>query len=222
MHTDFIESLGRAIKYLTERQDFYPALAGPELTPHLMYADYLRDNGEPELGDRIHKEVELTQQGVRPKPAKLGDSHSLHDFVLHAVRTGHPNPTVRALSGRFNEPPHPDLANVLFHSDNPSDHDVAVWLSPEDKAASHSSHDLLKRINSKANFDHNLEAKVVRGTVYLLDHAHPDRNAYGAPGIVFTAPVNDRSEVEALGAHADQLRAERAGLGGVARMGPAH
>lgn len=221
-----ITELERAVKYATNStSDFFRSVSDPhELTPHLMLADWLMEGEDPDLGQRIKREVERNQKGERLKPVKLGDNQSTHDFILHAVRTGHPNPTVRALAGRFGDLPHPHLFDVLFHSDpttRPTDHDVAVWLSPEDHPSTHATHAILKRINSRANFEGDLEAKVVRGTAYLLDHRHPDRNGYGAPGIVFEAPVNDRSEMEALAAHAAQLASERnAGELGPARMGP--
>jgi uncharacterized protein (TIGR02996 family) len=222
-----LDNLNKTIRYVTDKkQDFYPAVSDPhEMTPHLMLADWLRENGdarEQELGDKIHDEVIRSQSGVPLKPVRLGDAYSNHDYVLNAVRTGHQNPTVRALASQstIGMPPHPDLLDVLFNSDphlRPHDHDVAVYLSPDDPYSSHTAHSTVTRINRTHTNESGLEAKVVRGQLYLLDHEHPDAHSYGAPAVVFHAPVNDAGEVKALEQHANQVANER--FEG-ARMGP--
>lgn len=235
-----IEQLGRAIRYLTERkEDFYHAVSDPhDLTPHHMLSDYVREQGDDELADRIKTEIhrqEHLPQTIRPH--RLGESASEHDFVVAALRSGHPNPTVRAMASLVSmgfPPPERmaanterrnDLISLLLHSDpqvRPYDHDAAIAIAPNDPVRSHTAHSDLWRINTPANTEADLSAKVVRGVVYLLDGQRPDHRAYGAPSIVFEAPANDKSELEALRRHADQLRADRSPEGfGPASMGPA-
>jgi uncharacterized protein (TIGR02996 family) len=234
-----IDALNEVLKYLTDKkEDFYPAVVDPnEHTPHLMLADFLNENGDPETAERIRTEVKKQQEYPQAiKPTRLGGDHVTdHDFVLAAVRSGHPNPTVRALASRVipglppkekvpeNTNRRNDLIDLLLHSDpqtRPHDHDVAVTLAPSDPVRSHTAHSRLRRING-AGGESGLEAKVVRGVMYLLDHEHPDRNAFGAPGILFTSPVNDDNELDELEAHAQNVRAERSPEGfGPAHMGP--
>lgn len=229
--TNFTTELGKAIKYLTEKkEDLYPAIMAPEnageVTPHFMLSDFLREQGEDELADRIKKQATLTGEGVKPKPARLNDDSDMDHkaFVLKAVRTGHPNPTVRAFAGQQEDHNRYDTSDLLFHSPHHHDHDVAVWLALPDPQSKHSTHDLINRIGSWRNRNQGLEVKTVRGTTYLLDHENPDPKAFGAPRILFTSPVNDRAELEAMLAHADgigaQRQAEQAHFEG-AHVGPA-
>lgn len=219
----FSDDLSTVLRYLTEKDsDFYPSLVGPfEQTPHLMFADFLKGKGEDELADRIHRQTELSNNvGGRPLPASWLHTESGKDRTLHAVRTGHPNPTVRALSGRVNDGPDHRLFDVLFHSPYDADHDIAVYLSPEDGPKTHSSHKQVSAIN-KAGYNEGLEAKVVRGTVYLIDHDTLDPHGYESPSILFTAPVNDHSELKAMEDHARAIAEQRAAVG-PAVVGPAH
>lgn len=228
---DYAADISEVLKYVSwdKPTDVYPQLLQEPLDAHLhaVYADWLQDRAQtPEdhqLAERVRREAHKSLLIDRPlKPAKLNDDASLHDFVLHAIRTGHQNPTVRAMAGeRIGDTPHPELINLLLHSDHPYDQDVAIWLAPEDAKDSHAAHSRLKRINSRANEEAGLQAKVVRGTVYLLDHEVPDHRAYGAPSILFTAPVNDHSELDELEAHAQNVRAERTAAGPATHIGPA-
>jgi len=223
----YTDDLNAVLKYVTDRkEDFYSSLMGGsgDLTPHHLLVDFLqeRDESDP-LVHRLRTELDRTKSGQKIRPVRLGDAYSLHDFVLHALRTGHPNPAVRAFAGLSDvgHPPHPDLLNLLFHSDRPEDQDAAVWLHPEDETSSHSSHSLMKKLNSRQLKDNGLETKAVRGTAYLLDHEATDHNYYGAPEIRFTAPINDHSELAEMEQHAHQLAEGRAEMG-PATVGPAH
>jgi uncharacterized protein (TIGR02996 family) len=215
------EDLNFVLKYnLNSKSTWMPALSDPaDHVAPLVFADWLEENDGHELAGKIRKQVELSKSGGIIKPHRLGDAASDHDFVVHAVRTGHQNPTVRAMASM---PDHSDLIDLLLHSDSkvrPHDHDVAVFLSQPDPHKSHSAHSTLSKINRRTP-DSGLQAKVVRGTAYLLDYEHNDRRSYGAPAIVFHAPVNDHSEMQALADHAHQLATERAAMDG-AQIGPA-
>lgn len=220
-----IDELDRAIRYMTERkEDFYPSIiSATDDVPHKVFADYLQDHNEDDpLLHRLRSELERQKSG-KVRAVRLGDAYPLHDFVLHAIRTGHNNPSVRAMAGltEVGHPPHSDLLNLLFHSDRPDDQDAAVWLHPEDSPSSHSSHAQLRRLNSHTLRNAGLETKVVRGTAYLLDHESNQPTSYGAPEIVFTAPINDHSELEAMSSHAHDLAKQRAEMEG-ASMGAVH
>lgn len=214
------DSLSHVLKYSnTKSERFLPVLSDPtDLTAPLVFADWLeeKDRPEPEMADRLRREVQRQREGHPIRPMGLGDEYSGPDTVLNAVRTGHPNPTVRALANKFDELPHPHFFDLLFHSNSeaaPWDHDVAVYLHPEDGSSTHSVHSQLKTLNSRPFRESGLEGKVVRGQLYLLDHDAPDPRAYGAPAIVFHSPVNDPSEVKALVDHGRKMVAERSGVG---------
>jgi uncharacterized protein (TIGR02996 family) len=235
------ESLERVIKYSNwQRQDWFPALVGDGAHDHhkaLVFADWLDEHGgEPELAEKVRREAHksLALNGRPLKPNRLGDNYTLADFVLHAIRTGHPSPTVRAMSGKapsptnpLGEPPHPQLSTLLLRSSHAADQDVGAFLAlpdPEPKAG----HPHLKRLNTMFIREAGLEAKQVDGTVYLMDHedleddGHQQRRSFGAPEIRFTADAKDPQELAAMEAHAHQIASARAGLEGVAHMGPAH
>jgi hypothetical protein len=214
------------LKYVFwDRHDFFPKVVGSpaaEVANHLVFADYLTERGDEQLADRIRSEAAKTHLSR----VRLGDDHSLHDFVLSAVKSAHPSPTVRALAhpvGDFMH--HPDLVDALLHSDSVPDLDAAVWLAGEDRIPPHHlAKDYHKRINTRDFAEQGLEAKVVKGTMYLLDHEDTSHRSYGAPSVIFTAPVADHNEMHQLMQHADGVRRERSEVNeglGAARMGPA-
>ena len=137
-------------------------------------------------------------------------SEGLKSFVIDSL-SRHPNPVVRKMASHSEGGAHPSLVTALFESDNPADHDAAVLLAPEDDPHSHSAHRYADAINDHHRKD-GLEAKVVRGTAYLLDHRHDDLSKpdhYGAPAIDFTAPANDHTELEAMRRRAAELADKR-------------
>lgn len=214
----FVDELNKALRYHT-KADWQQAVSqSDDATPHLSYADWLEENGEPETAGRVRTEAQHNLMGHPVRPVRLGDNYSEHDYVLHAVRTDHRNPTVRALAQatEAGHPPNPDLINLLFHSEHPADTDVAVFLAPEDRPAAHTP--VVNRIN-RNSLTTGLMAKTVRGTVYLMDNETPDHRAFGAPQIVFHSPATDQRELAAMAAHADHIATERAE---VPMIGPVH
>jgi uncharacterized protein (TIGR02996 family) len=229
----YIDDLNRVLKYYT-KQDWLHAIATDHnATPHLAYADWLDENNEPELAAKIREQAQGDLLGKRKPLVRLGDGVSDHDFVLNAIRHRHPNPTVRALAEAYAEA-EPELHNdtfvgnrplyrnqlvdLLLHSPQHYDQDVAVLLADHDRPGAHSA--TVSRINHHS-LPTGLSAKSVRGTTYLTDEMQPDHKAFGAPAIVFTAPSADHSELAALEAHANHLAAERAAAEG-ATIGPVH
>lgn len=230
---NYVTELGRALKYLTEREDFIkPTMVGQhsDLLPHKMFADYLMDSPNPadtEVGGLLAQEVDKSEKGHRLGLVRLGDGATMHDTIRAALASAHPNPTVRAYAKHIARqpagaaPPH-DLFSILLSSERPHDQDAGVYLHPEDHHSTHSAHRTLAHLNSQPFAESGLEAKVVRGTVYLMDHEDVSNPTWGAPSIVFTAPVNDPSELAEMRAHAEQIVAERNVDDGPAQIGPLH
>lgn len=207
--------LNRVLKY-HQKSDFHPNLVGhsaSENTHHLVYADYLQENGEEELAHRVRNQVQWGPQGRRMG----GDRTSDQDFVLGLTATRHPSPTVRALANSHQGlRHHPDLVPLLFSSPLATDHDLAVALAHPDPDPEHdpdrdgSAHWVARQINSRSgdyHFGAGLSAKVVNNTLYLLDHEQVP--FLGAPQIVYHADGNDPSDLRALWRHADHLANER-------------
>jgi uncharacterized protein (TIGR02996 family) len=209
----FSQDVGEVLKYVHwQKSDWYGKLAESptDSTPHLVFADWLQENGDEALAHKVRSEATDEMLSVPRRPyQQLPDDYSDHDAVKQHIHHTHPNPTVRAMAGGVGEVPHPDMTDLLLHSTEPDDHDVAIYLSPEDSPKTHTAHKDLHQLNSHPFAEAGLFAKVVRGTVYLMDHEYPYGNKYGAPSIRFTSPVNDHSEMAALVQHANELRQQR-------------
>jgi hypothetical protein len=213
----FDTHLGEALKYVTNaKEDFYHQLADhSDLTPHGGFADYLQNSDDPserQVGERLTSEVNRQLAGDSIRRPHAPEEYN-KDYVLHSVRTGHPNPTVRALAGKEGEKPHPDFFKFLMSFDpttHPAAHDIAVYLAEHDKVRTGPAVAALKKINRNHIYDAGgLFAKVVNGRVYLMDSETPDPNGHDAPSIIFDADQNDEKDLNDMVRHTNALVRQR-------------
>lgn len=220
-------NLNRAIKYVFwDRTDWYPKLVGSKADPfdrhsHEIFADWVADKGDHALGEKIREEVLKGRMPYLPNSTKRQE---LRDRAVEDIREHHPSATVRAMAHEpapdSPYPFHPDLVDILHHSDRIQDKDLFATVAPEDPMHEHPP---LKTTLQEDYYDQSgLEPRVIRGKLYLLDHTKPDPKAFNVPHVVAEANVGDQAELAKLHTEARRIADQRHGVNQAMNIGPAH